>query len=139
MNYIRRMRKPTTMVLGAAGLAIALIVSCLSMFARGAEAPAAAATGVKPTIVLVHGAWANTGGWNGVIEKLEAEGYTVYAPPDPLQSLQGDAHAIADFVKTIKGPVVLVGHSYGGAVITNAANYVTNVKALVYVDAFAPA
>jgi pimeloyl-ACP methyl ester carboxylesterase len=67
-------------------------------------------------IVLVHGAWANTASWSGVITRLEAEGYTVYAPPNPLHSLQGDAHSIADFVKTIKGPVVLVGHSYGGAV-----------------------
>ena len=74
-----------------------------------------------------------------MIERLQAEGYTVYAPPNPLRSLQGDSQTIADFLKTITGPIVLVGHSYGGAVITNASNGIPNVKALVYVDAFAPA
>ena len=74
-----------------------------------------------------------------MIERLQAEGYTVDAPPNPLQSLKGDAATIADLLKTIKGPIVLVGHSYGGAVITNAATGNPNVKALVYVDAFAPA
>lgn len=74
-----------------------------------------------------------------MIERLQTEGYTVDAPPNPLQSLKGDAATIADFLKTINGPIVLVGHSYGGAVITNAATGNRNVKALVYVDAFAPA
>ena len=94
---------------------------------------------MKPTVVLVNGAWANNASWSGVIERLQAEGYTVDAPPNPLQSLNGDAATIADFLKTISGPIVLVGHSYGGAVITNAATGNRNVKALVYVDAFAPA
>jgi pimeloyl-ACP methyl ester carboxylesterase len=92
-----------------------------------------------PTVVLVNGAWANNAVWNGVIERLQSAGYTVIAPPNPLQSLQGDAATIADLLKTIDGPIVLVGHSYGGAVITNAATGNRNVKALVYVDAFAPA
>jgi pimeloyl-ACP methyl ester carboxylesterase len=74
-----------------------------------------------------------------VIERLQSQGYTVDAPPNPLQSLRGDAGTIADFLKTISGPIVLVGHSYGGAVITNAAAGNRNVTALVYVDAFAPA
>ena len=90
-------------------------------------------------MVLVNGAWANNAAWSGVIERLQTEGYTVDAPPNPLQSLKGDAATIADLLKTIKGPIVLVGHSYGGAVITNAATGNRNVKALVYVDAFAPA
>jgi len=90
-------------------------------------------------VVLVHGAWANSASWSGVIARLQSAGYTVDAPPDPLQSLKGDAGTIAGFLKTIKGPIVLVGHSYGGAVITNAARGNRNVKALVYVDAFAPA
>jgi pimeloyl-ACP methyl ester carboxylesterase len=106
-------------------------------------APGSAATGrttaVKPTIVLVHGAWANTASWSGVIARLQAEGYSVDAPPNPLRSLAGNAASIADFLHTIKGPIVLVGHSYGGAVITNSATGNPNVKALVYVDAFAPA
>ena len=116
--------------------AVALIAG-----ASGSEAKARSATtaAAKPTVVLVHGAWANNASWSGVIERLQAKGYTVDAPPNPLQSLRGDAAAIADFLKTISGPIVLVGHSYGGAVITNAARGNGNVKALVYVDAFAPA
>jgi len=94
---------------------------------------------VRPTIVLVRGAWANPGSWAPVIGRLQADGYTVVAPPDPLVGVQHDAEAIRDVLETIKGPIVLVGHSYGGAVITNAAYGVRNVKALVYVDAFAPA
>jgi pimeloyl-ACP methyl ester carboxylesterase len=97
------------------------------------------AAATKPTIVVVHGAWANTASWSGVIAGLQSEGYTVDAPPNPLRSLRGDAATIADFLHTITGPIVLVGHSYGGAVITNAATGNPNVKALVYVDAFAPA
>lgn len=125
----------------ALGLALAATLVSLAGFSTGAaarRAPAATAN-PKPTIVLVHGAWANSASWNGVIGRLQAQGYTVYAPPNPLRSLKGDAETIADFLKTIDGPIVLVGHSYGGAVITNAANAVPNVKALVYVDAFAPA
>lgn len=123
------------------GLALAVAAALFIALSNGASAHSAkpAPAGTKPTIVLVHGAWANTASWNGVIARLEAEGYTVYAPPNPLLSLQGDAETIADFVNSIQGPVVLVGHSYGGAVITNAANSTPNVKALVYVDAFAPA
>ena len=96
-------------------------------------------TGVKPTIVLVHGAWADASSWNGEISRLQADGYTVVAPADPLRSLSGDAAYIASVLQTIKGPIVLVGHSYGGAVITNAATGNPNVKALVYIDAFVPA
>ena len=98
-----------------------------------------AKTPTRPTVVLVNGAWANSASWNGVIERLQSEGYTVNAPPNPLRSLKGDAATIADFLKTIDGPIVLVGHSYGGAVITNAATRNRNVTALVYVNAFAPA
>jgi pimeloyl-ACP methyl ester carboxylesterase len=105
---------------------------------------ASAAAGVhsaqaKPTVVLVNGAWANSASWTGVISRLQADGYTVLAPPDPLASLKGDAAYISDVLESVKGPIVLVGHSYGGAVITNAAYGNHNVKALVYVDAFAPA
>ena len=116
--------------------ALALIASASGSEAKPRSAATAAA---KPTVVLVNGAWANNASWSGVIERLQAEGYTVDAPPNPLQSLSGDAATIADFLKTITGPIVLVGHSYGGAVITNAATGNSNVKALVYVDAFAPA
>jgi pimeloyl-ACP methyl ester carboxylesterase len=88
--------------------------------------------------VLEHGAWANTASWYGVIQRLQADGYTVYAPPNPLQGLTYDSAYLADFLHSISGPIVLVGHSYGGDVITNAATGDTQVKALVYVDAFIP-
>ncbi|MET9595433.1 alpha/beta hydrolase [Streptomyces sp. NPDC006516] len=93
----------------------------------------------KPTIVLVHGAWADASSWNPVMSRLQHAGYTVYAPPNPLRGVASDAETIADFVATIPSPVVLVGHSYGGMVITNAATSLPNVKALVYDDAYIPA
>jgi len=102
--------------------------------------PARAATsdGVKPSIVLVHGAYADASSWNGVIPLLQAAGYTVYAPPNTLRGVATDAATIATFVKSIPGPVILVGHSYGGTVISVASASTPNVRALVYVDAFAP-
>jgi len=95
-------------------------------------------SGPKPSIVLIHGAWADGSGWSGVISRLQDQGYTVYAPSNPLRGLASDSAYIADFLQSISGPIILVGHSYGGAVITNAATGNPNVKALVYVDAFAP-
>jgi len=93
----------------------------------------------KPTVVLVHGAWADGSSWNAVAQRLIQDGYPVRMPPNPLRNLTTDAQTVSDFLSTITGPVILVGHSYGGAVITNAANGHANVRALVYVDAFAPA
>src|SRR5436309_15603262 len=94
---------------------------------------------VKPSIVLIHGAWADGSSWNRVVRILQDEGYTVYVPPNPLRGLTSDSAYIASFLSTISGPIILVVHSYGGgAVITNAAAGNSNVKALVYVDAFAP-
>ena len=122
------------------GLAlIAALAIAVTTSQSEAKTPSTTARSARPTVVLVNGAWANSAIWSGVIERLQAQGYTVDAPPNPLQSLKGDAATIADFLKTINGPIVLVGHSYGGAVITNAATGNRNVKALVYVDAFAPA
>jgi pimeloyl-ACP methyl ester carboxylesterase len=92
----------------------------------------------KPTIVLIHGAWADASSWNGVIERLGREGYTVTAPPNNLRGLGADAAYVRAYLETIPGPIVLVAHSYGGMVITNAATGLQNVKALVYVDAFIP-
>lgn len=94
--------------------------------------------GAKPTIVLVHGSWADGSSWNRVTERLQDDGYTVRAIPNPLRSVAGDAASVRTFLQTLTGPVVLVGHSYGGFVITNAATGLPNVKALVYVNAFAP-
>ena len=123
-------------VLAVAGLLVS--VSQIAP-ARAAAAHAASGGGPKPTIVLEHGAWADGSSWDGVIGLLQAEGYTVYAPPDPLRGLANDSATLADFLKTITGPVIVVGHSYGGMVITNAATGNPNVKALVYIDAFIPA
>ena len=124
------------MVLAVAGLLVS--VSQIAP-ARAAAAHAAGGGGPKPTIVLEHGAWADGSSWAGVIQRLQGDGYTVYAPPDPLRGLANDSATLADFLSTITGPVILVGHSYGGMVITNAATGNANVKALVYIDAFLPA
>lgn len=90
----------------------------------------------KPTVVLVHGAFADASGFAGVIRELESAGHTVVAPPNPLRSLASDAAALSAVVKAIDGPVLLVGHSYGGAVITQASADLENVAGLVYVAAF---
>ena len=91
-----------------------------------------------PTIVFVHGAWADSSSWNAVIPTLQSEGYTVFAPPNELRGLASDSAYVASFLaQRTSGPVVLVGHSYGGAVITNAG-VAGDVRALVYVDAFIP-
>ena len=98
----------------------------------------AAAFAAKPTVVLVHGAFADASGWGGVIDRLERRGYPVIAPANPLRGVSADAAYLRAFLGTIEGPIVLVGHSYGGVVITNAATGNANVKALVYVAAYAP-
>lgn len=92
----------------------------------------------KPTIILVHGAFADSSSWDGVAKELLALGYPVIAAANPLRSVKSDADYVASVVKNVNGLVVLVGHSYGGSVITNAAHGNENVKALVYVSAFAP-
>ena len=124
-------------VLLAAVLAVAGLLAATAQIASAS--PSRAAAGPKPTIVLEHGAWADSGSWNGVVQRLQHDGYKVYAPPDPLQGLAYDTATLKDFIGTIPGPIVLVGHSYGGMVITNAATGNKNVKALVYDDAFIPA
>jgi pimeloyl-ACP methyl ester carboxylesterase len=91
-----------------------------------------------PTVVLVHGAFADASSWNGVIERLEAKGVHVTAPANPLRGIAEDSAYLAAVLEEIPGPVLAVGHSYGGAVITNAASKVDNVVGLVFVAAFAP-
>jgi pimeloyl-ACP methyl ester carboxylesterase len=126
---------------GVAAL-VALAALFASLFASSSSARAGATygkqAGAKPTIVLVHGAWADGSSWRGVTKRLQSDGYTVDVPANPLRSLSGDATYLASFLSTISGPIVLVGHSYGGAVITNAATANANVKALVYIDAYIP-
>jgi uncharacterized membrane protein HdeD (DUF308 family)/pimeloyl-ACP methyl ester carboxylesterase len=123
---------------------LALASSLLFLTLAGVSShPAAAKSAtvkqtLKPTIVLLHGAWADSSSWSKEVAELQGDGYTVAVPPNPLRGLPADAAYLADFLQTIPGPVVLVGNSYGGAVITDAATGNRNVKALVFVDAFIP-
>jgi pimeloyl-ACP methyl ester carboxylesterase len=114
------------------------LFACLALTTAMFSATAALAAPVKPTVVLVHGAFADSSSWNGVVKILEKDGYPVIAASNPLRTLKGDAQSVADVLKSVKTPVVLVGHSYGGPVISEAAYGNANVKALVYVAAFAP-
>src|SRR5574341_408270 len=116
-------------------ITVTVIAACALLVTSAGSAQADAN---KPTIVLVHGAWADASSWKGVTTRLQADGYKVYAVPNPLRGLSADAAYVASILQTIPGPIVLVGHSYGGAVITNAATGNSNVKALVYIDGFAP-
>ena len=93
---------------------------------------------MRPTIVVVHGAFAESASWNHVIERLLAKGHRVVAAANPLRSLASDAAAVSDVVRTIDGPVVLVAHSYGGAVISNVDADAGDIVGLVYVNGFAP-
>jgi pimeloyl-ACP methyl ester carboxylesterase len=110
----------------------------LATLATGSASAGHHDDGPKPTIVLVHGGWADASGWNAEIATLQKRGYPVIAPANPLRGLDSDAAYIRSILTTIDGPIVLVGHSYGGAVISNAAVSVPNVKALVYIAGFAP-
>jgi pimeloyl-ACP methyl ester carboxylesterase len=107
--------------------------------AAGTTSAAEVAGGAaRPTVVLVHGAFADSSSWNGVVADLTKRGYPVVAAANPLRGLDSDASYVADVVNNVHGPVVLVGHSYGGSVITEAATKTPNVRALVYIAAFAP-
>lgn len=92
----------------------------------------------NPVIVIVHGAFADAGSWNDVIERLQRQGYTVIAPPNPLRGVRSDSAYLRSFLEQIDGPVLLVAHSYGGAVTSNAATDASNVVGLVYVAALIP-
>ena len=96
------------------------------------------AQSTKPSIVLVHGAWADASSWDGVIKGLKADGYTVYAPPNPLRGVASDTASLNAFLKSIPGPIILVGHSYGGTIISAASAGNPKIKGLVFVDAFVP-
>src|SRR5215203_597860 len=151
MTYLRANRQPrlrwiitVALLAGLAGLVLSQVgagpVAAGPAAAGAARAGAATSQGgSKPTVVLVHGAWADSGSWDQVVARLQSRGYTVIAFPNPLRGLPDDSAYLAAFLQSVSGPIVLVGHSYGGTVITNAATGNTNVKALVYVDAFIPA
>jgi len=119
-----------------AGLSVlgVLLAGYLLPLASASAAPRSA----KPTIVLVHGAFAESAGWNAAAGQLLAKGYPVVALANPLRSVKGDTAYVSKALDSIPGPIVLVGHSYGGMVITGAALGRSNVKALVYVAGFAP-
>lgn len=137
-HLTRRLR---LLVAGVAGLLL-LTGSGLAASAAPASAelgkPPNGSNGGKPTIVLVHGAFADSSGWNTVAGRLLGDGYPVIAFSNPLRGPASDSEYLRQFLSTIDGPVVLVGHSYGGAVITNAATGDPDVKALVYIAAYAP-
>lgn len=134
-HLFTRLRIATTLGVAAVAFLTALITAGP---ASGHATGAYAHSTTKPTIVLVHGGWADSSGWNGEISRLAAAGYTAIAPANPLRGLTSDADYLRGVLTSISGPIMLVGHSYGGAVITNAARGVPNVKALVYIAAFAP-
>ncbi|WP_328884148.1 alpha/beta fold hydrolase [Streptomyces sp. NBC_00299] len=131
---LRRARTPLTLAATAA-----VAASLFATTAGPANAKTQTPKGSKPTVVLVHGAFADSSSWNRVIKKLKEDGYPVMAAANPLRDLSSDAASVKNLLASINGPVVLVGHSYGGAVISNAAHGADNVKALVYADAFLPA
>jgi pimeloyl-ACP methyl ester carboxylesterase len=133
----------TRLAVGVA--AAALIAVPTAAHAAGTPSTSSSASAVsttkssKPTIVLVHGAWADASSFAPVTKRLQSDGYTVVSAPNPLRGLSTDAASLKAFLEqATTGPVVLVGHSYGGAVITNAAKGLSRVTDLVYVDAFAP-
>jgi pimeloyl-ACP methyl ester carboxylesterase len=134
-TFTQRIRLATARVaaltLGSVALSLAASLA-LPNIANAAQPTA------KPTVVLVHGAFAESSSWDGVVTRLLAKGYPVVAAANPLRGVRSDAASVASILDSIPGPVVLVGHSYGGNVITNAANGKANVKALVYVAALAP-
>ena len=151
LPFAARLTRPRLIIL-AAVLAIAGLLATVTGLTGSAHAATARATrasaaswtsGPKPVIVLEHGAWADGSSWDQVVANLQADGYTVYVPPNPLRGVSYDSAYLNDFLTqnaNLAGkPVVLVGHSYGGFVITNAAVGDPEVKALVYVDAYIPA
>ena len=123
-------RRPTLLTAVSLGLVLAL---------NPAAGQATAPSIPPPTIVLVHGAFADASGWQGVTTRLQKQGYTVLAPANPLRGVASDSAHLRSVLATIDGPIVLAGHSYGGEVMTNAATGNPQVEALVYVAAFAPA
>lgn len=119
-------------------LVVILFLGTITVTSLGVIMNPADAQGNKPTIVFVHGAFAESSSWNGVLTKLIPKGYPTIAVANPLRGVKSDADYVASALKDIKGSIVLVAHSYGGSVITNAVNGNKNVKALVYVGGFAP-
>jgi pimeloyl-ACP methyl ester carboxylesterase len=144
MHTHRPLRRTLAAIAASVVLATGVLATSTGSTAQAAADRTTASTAAnvaatKPTVVLVHGAFADSSGWNDVMARLSKRGFPVLAFSNPLRSPASDGEYLGQFLTTIPGPVVLVGHSYGGAVITNAATGNPNVKALVYVAAYAPA
>jgi pimeloyl-ACP methyl ester carboxylesterase len=134
-----RIRILRRVALAAGALALLGATTTPGAAMAASEGSSLAAASPKPTVVLVHGAWADSSSWSSVMERLREDGYPVRAIANPLQGLTSDTAYVSSYLATIDGPVVLVGHSYGGAVITNSAVSDPDVKALVYIAGFIPA
>lgn len=137
MNILRRRLRSALRGTVVAALLVA-IGTAATTTATAANQPSASPRAARPTVVLVHGAWADGSSWRGEVTRLQSLGYPVEVAPQPGRGPTSDTAYLRDFLASIKGSVVLVGHSYGGFVITDAATGNPQVKALVYVDAFAP-
>ncbi|GAA2475093.1 alpha/beta hydrolase [Streptomyces longisporus] len=136
---MKRARGRRFATVAAATVLAGVVAGTLAATANGEPRPAAQDRQARPTIVLEHGAFADGSSWNGVMERLQADGYSVVAAANPLRGPHSDATALRTVLDHIKGPEILVGHSYGGSVISEAAADDPQVKALVYVAAFLPA
>ncbi|MED7826081.1 alpha/beta hydrolase [Streptomyces chiangmaiensis] len=134
-RYLYRRARTPLALMATATVAAALFAASIGPASAGKPS---APQQRKPTVVLVHGAFADSSSWNGVLKKLKREGYPVVAAAIPLRGLSSDAAYLKDLLAGIDGPVVLAAHSCGGAVISNAAHGADNVKALVYIAAFIP-
>ncbi|WP_329101807.1 alpha/beta hydrolase [Micromonospora sp. NBC_01699] len=132
-------RRTRTIIVTAALAALAIVIPTAVAVASPTHSTRDHGNSPKPTIVLVHGAWADGSSWAPVATQLQRRGYPVLVEPNPLRGLGSDTAYLSAYLQQhTSGPVILVGHSYGGAVVTNAALSDPDVKALVYVDAFVP-
>ncbi|GAA2022337.1 alpha/beta hydrolase [Catenulispora yoronensis] len=139
MSVVKNLSKHRLIAASTATAGMAAAVTAFAIAGTASAADSASGTWTKPTIVLEHGAFADGSSWNGVMEKLRKDGYPVVAAANPLRGVASDAAQLRTVIDHIDGPVVLVGHSYGGSVITEAGADNPKVKGLVYVAAFLPA
>ena len=130
------MKFPSALTTIAVGVTVAALSGCGGAASGQPVPPEQPAPANRPTVVLVHGAFADSSSWNGVIEELKRDGYPVIAAANPLRGLHSDAEYVGSVLDSVSGPVVLAGHSYGGPVMSEAAVGHSNVKALVYIASF---